>query len=155
MTCDCRCCGALSEDQCEWVLRTCGADGASQHDFRWPLTEGATVECPDWDDDDQRTCGGGLHGLPWGIGDGDLLDWDLTARWLVVEVDIGAGCVGSAGKCRFRRGIVRHVGDRYSATSYIVGAGPRPEGSAQLPRGLERLAALRILATTWLALVVL
>ncbi len=105
------------------VLRTCAADGASYNGFRWPLEVGAVVEAPDWDADDQRDCGGGLHGLPYGLGNGDLLSWADDTRWLVVEVDLPAGCVGSADKCRFRRGTVLHVGDRHSATRELVLAG--------------------------------
>src|SRR5690554_2757080 len=86
------------------ILRTCAPDGTSRNGFTWPLEPGAPVMAPDWDSDPQRDCGGGLHGLPWGVGDGALLSWEPDVRWLVVEVDVGAGCVGSADKCRFARG---------------------------------------------------
>lgn len=105
------------------VLRTCAADGTSHRGFRWPLEVGAVVEAPDWDADPSRDCGGGLHGLPWGLGNSELLSWESDAAWLVVEVDLAAGCVGSADKCRFRRGTVLHVGDRLSATHALTLAG--------------------------------
>ena len=103
------------------VVRTASPDGKSQNNFRWP-TEGA-VECPDWDSNYRRDCGDGLHGLPWAHGDGGLLNWEQNARWLIVEVDLAAGCVGSSGKCRFRRGVVLFCGERYDALKFIAAQG--------------------------------
>lgn len=68
-----------------YLLRTCGSDGSSHGGFRWPLRVGAAVEAPDWDPSPR--CGGGLHGLLSGEGDGSLLNWSADAVWLVVEVD--------------------------------------------------------------------
>ena len=64
-------------------LRTCKKDGTSYHGFKWPLTIGAEVEAPDWSP--RAKCGHGLHFLPWGDGDGGLLDWSDEAVALVVE----------------------------------------------------------------------
>lgn len=38
-------------------LRTCDKDGRSHGGFQWPLTVGATVAAPDWND--RAECGGG------------------------------------------------------------------------------------------------
>jgi hypothetical protein len=105
------------------VLCTVSADGLSRNGFRWPLATGAVAQCPDWDPNPHRYCGGGLHGLPWGIGDGGLLTWDHDNRWLIVDVDLAGGIIGSADKCRFRRCTIMHVGDRYSATEYLIAQG--------------------------------
>jgi hypothetical protein len=97
-------------------LRTCNADLTSYDGFKWP--ESGRVECSDWDP--RPVCGGGLHFLPWGEGDGDLLNWDDDARWLVVEVeadlvvDIG-GAKSKAPHCN-----VIYCGDRLGATDYIA-----------------------------------
>ena len=99
------------------ILRTCYADMTSRGGFVWP-TDGP-VEAPDWDP--ELRCGGGLHGLLWGEGDGQLLDWSPTARWLVVEVDEYADL---KGKVKFPRGRVVHCGDRASATAYMVERAP-------------------------------
>ena len=46
---------------------------------------GAEVVAPDWNP--APKCGGGLHGLLWGEGDGSLLSWEPESKWLVVEAD--------------------------------------------------------------------
>src|SRR5262245_17524388 len=63
------------------ILRTCGVDGTSSYDFRWPET--GPVECSDWRP--TKACGNGLHGWLWGAGDWSLKKGgDIT--WKVVEV---------------------------------------------------------------------
>ena len=102
------------------VLRTCAADMTSRNgSFRWP--EAGLVEAPDWRDDGK--CGGGLHGLLRGEGNGTLLNWDTTARWMVVRVR-AADVRDLDGKVKFPRGEVVHVGDRHSATAMIVSLHP-------------------------------
>ena len=103
------------------VLRTCAADLTSHGGYRWP--ESGPVEAPDWDP--WPVCGHGLHGLLRGAGDGGLLDWSAEATWLVVEVDAD-DIVDLDGKCKFRRGVVVHCGDRLSATKYLVERGADP-----------------------------
>lgn len=105
---------------CELVLRTCKADGTSLDGFPWPET--GPVRCPDWSP--EPTCGGGLHGLLWGEGDGSLLDWSPDAKWQVVGVtrdDI----VDLGGIVKFSHGDVIHTGDQQSATDYIWNNGGR------------------------------
>ena len=89
------------------VLRTCKADGTSYNGFKWPLEEGAVVECPDWKP--LAECGNGLHGLLDGEGDWGLLDWSVEAKALVVEVEAGT-IVEIGGKVKFPRAVVRRVG---------------------------------------------
>lgn len=96
------------------VLRTCSADMTSHDGFIWPAA--GPVEVPDWNP--EPVCGGGLHGLLWGEGDGQRLSWDADARWLVVEVD-PADVVDLGGKVKFPRGAVVCCGDRQEATQYI------------------------------------
>lgn len=101
------------------VLRTCPADMTSHNGrFAWP--EKGPVVCDDWDPTPE--CGGGLHGLLWGEGDGSLLNWSPYARWLVVRVAardiVDLGC-----KVKFARGTVVHCGDRLSATTWIANHG--------------------------------
>ena len=101
------------------VLRTCKADMTSHGGFTWP--ESGPVECPDWDATPE--CGNGLHGLLWGEGDGSLLWWDDTARWLVLEVDRECTVSLLGGKVKFPRAIVVFVGSRFDATSYLIAHG--------------------------------
>jgi hypothetical protein len=104
------------------VLRTCKADMSSYNKFIWP--ESGSVKCPDWVDDYQ--CGHGLHGLPWGEGAGDLLNWESDAKWLVVEVDdqlIKHGQDDMLQKCKFPRGNVVFCGNRKDATDYLLAHG--------------------------------
>ena len=104
------------------VLRTCADDMSSNYGFVWP--ESGPVECADWHDD--YRCGHGLHGLPWGEGDGSLLCWKKDAKWLVVEVadaDVRHGQDDMTRKCKFPRGVVVFCGDRKGATDYILANG--------------------------------
>ena len=98
-------------------LRTCNKDGTSYEGFKWPLEIGARVEAPDWDPDPERSCGGGLHGLPWGEGDGCLLSWDDDAVWMVYET--ADALPVKDRKCRCKSAVVRFVGDRKGATDYM------------------------------------
>jgi hypothetical protein len=107
------------------VLRTCDAQLRSNDGkFVWPA-EGR-VEAPDWRP--KPSCGNGLHGLLWGEGDGSLLDWSETARWLVVEIPADT-LVDLKGKVKFPAGDVVHVGDRCSATEFLA-AHPGAAGRA-------------------------
>lgn len=104
------------------VLRTCTADLTSYHGFKWP--ESGPVAAPDWRDD--FNCGHGLHGLPWGEGDGSLLSWEEDAKWLVVEVldeTVKHGQGDMVLKCKFPAGEVVFCGDRQGATEYLYDHG--------------------------------
>ncbi len=108
------------------VLRTCRPDMTSHRDrtYRWPGVGGIAV-APDWDPDPTRACGGGLHGLLWGCGDGGLLRVGTGFRWLVVAVDpADIADVDAVDKVRFRSGEVLVVGDRSEAVGYIQSLAP-------------------------------
>jgi hypothetical protein len=100
------------------ALRTCDPDMTSTNGFRWP--ESGPVEAPDWDP--EPVCGGGLHGLKWGEGNGHHLDWRPDAKWLVVEAAEGTE-VDLSGKVKFPAGNVVFCGDRRGATEYILAHG--------------------------------
>ena len=98
------------------VLRTCAANMTSYQGFKWPKS--GKVSAPDWKP--TKTCGNGLHGLPWGEGNGSLLNWADDAKWLVVEVAASEIVVIDDAKVKFPGGVVVHCGDRKSATDYIA-----------------------------------
>ena len=98
------------------VLRTCAANMTSYQGFKWPKS--GKVSAPDWKP--TKTCGNGLHGLPWGEGDGSLLNWSDDAKWLVVEVAASEIVVIDDAKVKFPGGVVVHCGDRKSSTDYIA-----------------------------------
>jgi hypothetical protein len=106
------------------VLRTCFADLTSHSKFQWPNEVGAMVEAPDWIKSDE--CGNGLHGWLYGQGDAGVSDSirHPDAKWLVVEVVI-ADMVSLGGKVKFPRCTVRHIGDKHSATQYLLENEPR------------------------------
>ena len=108
----------------DWVyfLRTCNADMTSHNGFVWP--ESGWVEAPDWNG--RAECGGGLHGLPWGRGDGSLLNWDTAAKWLVFRARPAETVAIDGAKSKVRRAEVVHVGDRLSATTHIISLGADP-----------------------------
>jgi hypothetical protein len=96
------------------LLRTNDANMRSFGGFTWP--ESGWCVAPDWEP--KPKCGHGLHGLLWGAGNSVLLDWDKTAKWLVVEAD-ARELVDLDGKVKVPRGRVVHVGDQVSATQYL------------------------------------
>ena len=100
------------------VLRTCNADMTAHGGFTWP--ESGPVAAPDW----QPTCacGKGLHGLLWGEGDADLLNWSEDARWLVVSVQ-ESDIIDLVGKVKFPCGEVLCCGTRQEATEYLANHG--------------------------------
>ena len=98
------------------VLRSNNADLTSSHGFTWPAS--GPVEAPDWSPEPK--CGGGLHGLLWGIGDYSLTaTHDATAKWLVVEV-AEADVVQLDGKVKFPRGNVVYCGRLAGAMNRIM-----------------------------------
>ncbi|WP_205870280.1 hypothetical protein [Pseudomonas aeruginosa] len=118
------------------VLRTCSADLASHGGFQWPDKIGAVVEAPDWEKDNK--CGHGLHGWLFGQGDhgcSSTVD-DADAKWLVVEVDL-SDLIALGGKVKFPRCTIRHIGDRASATQFLIANEPRAAGVAVIGATLQ------------------
>ena len=105
----------------DFLLKTVNPDGAAWGGFRWTLDEGAEVIAPDWDP--TPVCGGGLHGLLNGAGNGGLIDWSTDAVWIVAEIPDGETVVDIDGKVKVRRCIVRHVGDKTSAPEFLAAHG--------------------------------
>ena len=113
------------------VLRSCRADGSSQKGWKYPLTEGAIIEAPDWNA--KAECGGGFHGLPFGQGDFSLMCWDDDAWFQVFECDAADVVQIDASKVKFRRGkqvfIKQALAPGFAlAMAYIDANDPRPKG---------------------------
>ena len=104
-----------------YILKTVQADGSAYGNFQWPLEVGAEVVAPDWDPTPE--CGGGLHGLLNGCGDGWLLNWSSDAKWIVAKVPKKAQMVDLGDKVKVDRCKVVHVGDQLSATSFLSDRG--------------------------------
>ncbi len=123
-------------------LRTCRKDGTSYNGFKWPLEVGAVIEAPDWND--KPICGGGLHFLPWGEGDAQLLSWNADESIaLIIEptddnvVDID----GRKSKCKSAR--VMFVGTLQDAAGFIFANG----GAGKMICGLTATAGYAGTAT--------
>ena len=99
------------------ILRFCAKDGASSHGFVYPLTVGSRVEAPDWTE--TPSCGGGLHGWPWGFSMGDGMNPEWTATWLVLGA-LPADVIDLGGNVKVRQAIVRYVGDWQDATAFVL-----------------------------------
>ncbi|MEZ1686543.1 hypothetical protein QVM57_34545 [Pseudomonas aeruginosa] len=97
---------------------------------------GAVVEAPDWKKDNR--CGHGLHGWLFGQGDHDCSSTvgDADAKWLVVEVDL-SDLIALGGKVKFPRCTVRHIGDKASATQFLIANEPRAAGVAVIGATLQ------------------
>ncbi|HBN9476830.1 TPA: hypothetical protein L3869_001516 [Pseudomonas aeruginosa] len=118
------------------VLRTCSADLTSHGGFQWPDKIGAVVEAPDWKKDNK--CGHGLHGWLFGQGDHGFSSTvgDADAKWLVVEVVI-ADLIALGGKVKFPRCTIRHIGEKASATQFLIANEPRAAGVAVIGATLQ------------------
>ena len=117
----------MTQSKTSLVLRTCRADMTSKNGFKWPAV-GEVATAPDWKPTPE--CGNGLHGWLYGQGDHSCSDYlDETAKWLVVEA-ITANIVMLGGKCKFERGIVRFIGDKKSATDFLITNEPQSAGVA-------------------------
>ena len=100
-----------------YLLRTSDKDGKSHGGFRWPK-EGY-VEAPDWNP--EPTCGGGLHGLPWGDGGWELLDaTDYTRIWQVLEADAQDVVSIDGRKSKARCGNVIYSGNMADAMAKVL-----------------------------------
>ena len=108
------------------VLRVCGPGGESHGGFRWPLTVGAEVVAPDWND--RAEYGNGLHGWLYGSGDIGVANIVDGAVWLVVEVAEPIVMLG--GKCKYQRGTVRFAGPMHAAAAYMLEHEPRAKSCA-------------------------
>ena len=111
------------------VLRVCRPDMTAYGGFVWPSDVGATVEAPDWRNDND--CGYGLHGWLYGQGaHGCVGHWaEEGAKWLVLEVETDS-IVMLDGKCKFPRATVRFVGEKHDAAAYLIAHEPRAVGVA-------------------------
>ena len=112
----------MTQSKTSLVLCTCRADMTSKNGFKWPAV-GEVATAPDWKPTPE--CGNGPHGWLYGQGDyscGEYLD--ETAKWLVVEV-ITKNIVMIGGKCKFERGVVRFIGDKKSATDFLIANEPQ------------------------------
>ena len=102
-------------------LRTTDANGRAYGDFQWPLEVGAIVTAPDWTP--APVCGGGLHGLLNGLGDGNHLSFDSDAIWWIVEAD---HAVDLDGKHKFQTCRVVAFGSRQEITAKLHSLVPGP-----------------------------
>ena len=87
--------------------------------FRWPTS--GPVECDDWDS--RPVCGGGLHGLLYGVGNVDRLSKDDDAQWIVFEAllaDVVEITEDGGGKAKAPRGNVIYCGKRDEAIALLV-----------------------------------
>ena len=111
------------------VLRVCRPDMTAYGRFVWPSELGATVEAPDWRNDND--CGHGLHGWLCGHGNhGCVNHWAKEgAKWLVLEIETDS-IVMLGGKCKFPRATVRFVGEKHDAATYLITHEPRAAGVA-------------------------
>ena len=132
------------------VLRTCYANLRSYNDFQWPDQIGAEVVAPDWSPEER--CGNGLHGWLYGQGDHSCSNsiGISDAKWLVLEVVLSE-IVMLCGKCKFPRCVIRHIGDKVSATAYLIEHEQRAANvaviGASIRVGNEQTAAVGALGT--------
>ena len=102
-------------------LRTVDNDRKSYNNFQWHPV-GGTAIAPDWDGG-KAECGGGLHFLPWGEGDGRLLNWSPVAIWQVVDDQDAPDTILFDRKAKAHKLTVVFEGNQKDATDYILSHG--------------------------------
>ena len=102
-------------------LRTVDNDRKSYNNFQWPPI-GETAIAPDWDGG-KAECRGGLHFLPWGEGNGGLLNWESDAIWQVVDDNNAPDTVLFNRKAKAHKLTVVFEGNQKEATDYILAHG--------------------------------
>jgi len=101
-------------------LRTCDENMKSHNGFTWPKS--GWVKADDWDPSPYKA--GGLHFLPWGEGNGNLLDWEENAKWIVIEVDENLVVNIDNQKAKAEEVKVVYCGNQEDATQYIKNVSP-------------------------------
>jgi len=125
----------VSDNSTVLILRTCNKNLQGYGGFQWPAS--GPVSCLDWNP--KPVCGGGLHGLLNGVGDGGLLNWSDDAVWLVVEVIASEVVSINDQKVKFPRGTVVFCGNRKDATDYIWERNHLPSGEGPAVVGASRI----------------
>ena len=95
-----------------YILRASGKDGISKNGFKYPNL--GLVECPDWKA--TESCGNGLHGWLWGVGDYSLSDH--KPLWQVIEV-ADSDIVQLGNKVKFPKGDVLYSGSLGGAYAWM------------------------------------
>ena len=104
------------------VLRTCRSNLTSRDGFQWADVGGTTV-AEDWVKN--TNCGNGLHGWLFGAGDHNCSDYLAEdSKWMVLEVDLKS-IVMLGDKCKFPSAKTVFVGDKKTATDYLIANEPR------------------------------
>ncbi|MDA0697154.1 MAG: hypothetical protein O2793_12190, partial [Proteobacteria bacterium] len=116
------------------VLRTCKSDLTSRGGFQWADVGGTTV-AKDWIEN--KECGNGLHGWLFGSGDHSCSNYlDADSKWMVLEVDLKS-IVMLGEKCKFPKAKTVFVGDKKSATDYLIANEPRAKNVSVIGASLE------------------
>lgn len=116
------------------VLRTCKSDLTSRGGFQWADVGGTTV-AEDWIEN--KECGNGLHGWLFGSGDHSYSNYlDADSKWMVLEVDLKS-IVMLGEKCKFPKAKTVFVGDKKSATDYLIANEPRAKNVSVIGASLE------------------
>lgn len=97
------------------MVKTVNEDMTSHNGFEWPKK--GWVEAPDWNP--EPVCGGGLHGLLNGEGDGSLLNWSDTALWIIAKIN-RKDAVDLTRKIKVPKAYVVFCGKRDAARSYLI-----------------------------------
>src|SRR5580704_6058532 len=112
------------------ILRTCNSDMSAAHGFTWP-SSGPVAAPEKWWGKGEKPhgctlgwnprpeCGGGLHGLLWGEGSANYLNWAESAKWLIVLARKDDVVEIDSTKCKFRAGEVLFVGTRPEAVLFL------------------------------------
>ncbi|MCH7307802.1 hypothetical protein MMO38_06565 [Acinetobacter sp. NIPH 1852] len=116
------------------VLRTCKSDLTSRGGFQWADVGGTTV-AEDWLENTE--CGHGLHGWLFGSGDHSCSNYlDADSKWMVLEVDLKS-IVMLGEKCKFPKAKTLFVGDKKSATDYLIENETRAKNVSVIGASLE------------------
>ena len=97
------------------IMRSCDENLKSYGGFQWP--DSGICIAPDFKE--TKLCGNGLHGFLKGEGDGSLGNFDISAKWLICEVD-ESQIIDLVGKVKFKKCEVIFCGCLKDAANIIA-----------------------------------
>jgi len=100
------------------LLKTVSSEFTAYNGFQYPRAVGSRVESPDWNP--VAECGGGLHWLLWGEGDGNLLNGGPDTVALVGSVGDDVPVVDLGGKVKTPSADIVFIGPLRDAAQYIM-----------------------------------
>ena len=104
------------------ILKRIPKNRLGHEGFKYPKGVGSVIACPDFNT--KPTCGGGIHGWPWGFGIGEGAEFDILEDvWLVLSAppENVIGELEGGLKCKAKDPVIRFEGSFKDAWGVVAG----------------------------------